>query len=106
LKISDLARQVNLDESYLQRELRVLARHDLVETVKEGRERWSQITTAGGRALAEVPGGIQATLETDFDERSMRDAEEWAPIESIVHNFSPKVFSQVQQVGGTTVMLS
>lgn len=59
-KLSELAQTVDLDKSQLGRELKVLARHNLIETVKEGRERWARITIAGRKALAEVSGDAQA----------------------------------------------
>lgn len=60
-KLSELAREVELDKSQLGRELKVLARHNLIETVKEGRERWARITVTGRKALVEVLGEAQAT---------------------------------------------
>lgn len=53
-RVSDLAKVMGLDDSQLGREIKVLARHNLVETVKEGRERWVRITPAGKKALGEV----------------------------------------------------
>jgi len=55
MKVSDLAKQLDKDESYILRELTVLARYNLVETVKHGRERWARITYIGSKALAEMP---------------------------------------------------
>ncbi|MFN7919080.1 MAG: winged helix-turn-helix domain-containing protein [Bryobacteraceae bacterium] len=54
--LSDLAKAVYLDESHLRRELKVLADHNLIATVKEGRERWVRITEAGRVA---VTGGLE-----------------------------------------------
>jgi DNA-binding transcriptional ArsR family regulator len=52
-RVSDLAKLVGLDDSHLGRELKVLSRHNLIETVKEGRERWARITRDGRTALNE-----------------------------------------------------
>lgn len=52
--LSDLAKSTDLDESQLGRDLKLLERHDLVETVKHGRERWARITATGETALEKV----------------------------------------------------
>jgi DNA-binding MarR family transcriptional regulator len=54
LRVSDLARAMILDESQIGREIKLLDGHNLVETVKEGRERWIRITPTGRTALSEV----------------------------------------------------
>jgi DNA-binding MarR family transcriptional regulator len=54
LRVSDLARAMILDESQIGREIKLLNGHNLVETVKEGRERWIRITPTGRTALSEV----------------------------------------------------
>lgn len=63
LRVSDLARSMGLDESQSGREIKLLNRHNLVETVKEGRERWIRITAAGRTALSEVLESTQAAAE-------------------------------------------
>jgi DNA-binding PadR family transcriptional regulator len=74
-RISDLAKVVDLDESQLVREIRVLARHNLIETVKEGRERWARITSAGRAALNEVIGPNLAASVGHIVHRTMPN--EW-----------------------------
>jgi DNA-binding MarR family transcriptional regulator len=60
LKISHLAKRLDLDDSQVIREMRDLGRHQLVETSKVGRERWVRITLQGRRALAEAGGAMSA----------------------------------------------
>lgn len=54
LRVSDIAKTKGLDESQVLREIRELERHNLVETVKTGRELWNRITAAGRTALSEA----------------------------------------------------
>lgn len=56
--LSDLAEAVGLDESQLGRDIKILARQNLVETVKEGRMRWVQITISGKTALEKIASEI------------------------------------------------
>jgi DNA-binding transcriptional ArsR family regulator len=60
--LTELASKTMLDESQLLRELKVLVRHNLVETTKEGRERWARLTIAGMAALTvDVTDTVNAT---------------------------------------------
>ena len=73
LRVSDLARAMSLDESQIGREIKLLAGHNLVETVKEGRERWIRITPAGRTALGEVLETNPAASESPDDNNSEID---------------------------------
>jgi DNA-binding MarR family transcriptional regulator len=76
-RISDLSKELDLDDSHLGRELRVLVRHNLVETVKEGRWRWARITTVGRKALNEI-------IEADVTELDVQTGGSKVPAEWVI----------------------
>jgi len=70
LRVSDLAKAMSLDDSQIGREIKLLDGHNLVDTVKEGRERWIRITPAGRTALSEVRETNPATPESPDNNNS------------------------------------
>ncbi|HEV7405748.1 MAG TPA: hypothetical protein VGO11_22585 [Chthoniobacteraceae bacterium] len=52
--LTDLAARAGIDGTQIGREIKKLAQHYLVDTAKEGRERWARISTLGKMALEDL----------------------------------------------------